>query len=106
MKQNKHFFKTQLSKNWSVLYILLIGILFLKPDKGFGQDMVLIGNITQAGSPVASGSEPLYLGSNEIGYLITTGSTATNLNSFKIKLLDLQRKVAKKILNKEKFKIS
>nr|WP_315182382.1 cadherin domain-containing protein [uncultured Flavobacterium sp.] len=90
MKQNKHFFKTQLSKNWSVLYILLIGILFLKPDKGFGQDMVLIGNITQAGSPVASGSEPLYLGSNEIGYLITTGSTATNLNSFKIKLWNSQ----------------
>ncbi len=82
--------KNTLFKHFAIGYILLVALVLLKPSNGFGQNTVLIGNITLAGSPAPSGAEPLYLGSNEIGCIVKTGSKATILNSFKIKLWNSQ----------------
>lgn len=90
MKQKDSFLKNTLFKHFAICYILLVALVLLKPSNGFGQNTVLIGNITLAGSPAPSGAEPLYLGSNEIGCIVKTGSKATILNSFKIKLWNSQ----------------
>ncbi|WP_396189162.1 putative Ig domain-containing protein [Flavobacterium sp.] len=80
MKQNDFLLKHPLFKLSSIFYIILIGVIFLKSNNGFGQNNVLYGNISPNGSTVAIGTEPLYLGNNEVGYLINIGPiTSTNV---------------------------
>ena len=73
---------------WILLVLILA--LFLNPYKGFGQNTVLYSNIPPTGTVANIGSEPLYLSTIEIGYIINTGSTATNLNAIRLKLWNSQ----------------
>ena len=89
MKQNDFLLKHPLFKLSSIFYIILIGVIFLKSNNGYGQNNVLYGNISPNGSTVSIGTESLYLGNNEVGYLVNVGPinpTNVALNSIILKL--------------------